>query len=37
VGTSRFSLGTWVMVDHHLHIPPFLYNSSDNKVAALDA
>lgn len=25
------------MVDHHLHIPPFLYNSSDNKVAALDA
>jgi len=25
------------MVDHHHHLPPFLYKPSDNKVAALDA
>jgi len=25
------------MVDHHHHLPHFLYKPSDNKIAALDA
>jgi hypothetical protein len=37
VAHSRFSIVIFVMVDRHLHLPPFLYKPSDNKVAALDA